>query len=629
MSNGWTVGAVALYDAHGNPPVSPNPAGADRPDLRQLSLPGTLLLDGFILEERNPALQGRRGLDTFKAMGHDPTVALTLRSRSLPILSTEWRVDPADDSPQAAELADFVHYNLFEFGSSGEPSSFRSTLRQAVTGRDQFGFAPFEVIWRMDDDRYPGKVGIERLSWMAQWTRYKWNVEEVDMPDGGRMRRLISMTQWAPPFYQYTVVPADKMALFVREQDGENFDGVALTRAMYKPWWIRDRLYAIQSVGLERAYMGTPVATLPDEYTSEMAELARDIVQGFRTHERAGAIKPESITLEMIANKLEGPAMQAAIQHHTQQITFAGMAQFQLLGSGTTTGSYALSTDLSEMFLMSLNADCNSISDVMNFEPVIPRLIDYNFPNIGRSMMPKLTHGEIGQKDFAQQLRALAALIQWGGIVPDDGLEDHLRRILELPDREGTITPEYLSTLIPSLNPPSGARTHDVPRPPVPPGAQKAFEDYMDSKRYLAPPSPAAVAAAEARHAYIDAKARMPWPRPSARLTDAQRMQLRAAEQLAELAEIPRTGIPERPSVRMARMRKPYAIRQTAASMAETGKISDRHGGGYTLASQHLGKHKKALEHFISTLGKSKAAGHVPIQADVKVALAETPDPES
>lgn len=607
---------MAILDQYGNA-LSPSAGGAPNgPDLRELGLPGTLLLSGFILEEQNPALQGRKGLDTYRAMGHDPTVNMVFQCRALPILSTEWRIDPADDSPQAIELADFAHYNLFEFGLSGAASSFRETIRQAVTGRDQYGFSAHEVIWRVDDDQYPGKVCIERLAWRAQWTRYKWNVEEVDMPDGGRMRQLISMTQWAPPFYQYSVIPADKMALFIRNQDGENFDGIPLSRSMYKPWWIRDRLFAIQSVGLERAYMGIPRATLPSIYTSEMKDLALDIVQGLRTHERAGILTTEDVPIDMVFNKLEGQPMQEAIQYLTTQICLPALAQFNLLGTGTT-GSYALSSNQSELFLMALNADANYVEDVVNFDPVLPKLIEYNYPGVPRSMLPKLQHGELGQKEYAQELKALASLIQWGGIVPDDAMEDHLRETLALPPREGTITPEYLESLIPSIFPaPPDARTHDVPRPPVPPGSAPAYAAYEAARLGIpAPGTDQQVEAAERMERYHQAAARAPWrrPNPRSRMTDAQRLQFQAAERLIDLATPPKVGAPELPSVRAARLRRPYAVRHTPALMAETGRKKD---GTYTRPAQVAARHKTALAEFIRTLGKSKAAGHVPIPKD-------------
>jgi hypothetical protein len=637
---------MALYDAAGLILPTPNPDGPDQADLRQLSLPGTLMFSGFILEEQNPALQGRRGMDVWKAMGHDPTVGMLLKVHELPQRAATWEVEPADDSQQAADLADFVHYNLWEFGVSGAQSYWDDTLRQATTGRNQYGFAPFELIYRIDNDRYPGKVCLERLSWMAQWTRYKWNIEEIDLPDGGRMRKLISMTQWAPPFYQFTVVPADKMALFARDQNGENYDGVPLLRPIYKPWYIRDRLYSIQSVGLERGYMGVPVGKLPMLYTADMKKLMVDIVQGFRTHERAGAVIREDMSFEMLFNKLQGAPMQEAIQFFTTEMARSCLAQFTVLGS-TNVGSFALSTDQSDLFLMSLNADANYTCDVMNGDPVIPKLIRYNWANTPSTMMPKLTHGEIGQQVVGTWLRGLGPLFQWGALVPDDGIEDALRRELHFPEREGTVTPEYLQSLLQSIQPePPEGRRYGPSRPPIPaatnPQAQGTRSSAGDAspssagpggpgvpgvKGGSAPftqlPSPAQTPSqlsegmfgyptrstrrqVEAAYAFNEARARMPFPRPKGRLTDIQRQQIRATEAFLEFAEASRpSGKPMLPSKKAAMRSRAYHLTERAAGIpAQTVAIGER--TTVTRPEQVAGRHKAALRDLLAAQANRK-----------------------
>lgn len=621
---------MPIYDSHGQPVYSSNPGAnltTTGPDLRELGLPGTLLLSGFILEEQNPALQGRRGLDVMKAMGYDPTVAMMLKSIELPIRATQWHVEPADDSQQAIDLADFVHANLWEFGLSGGASDFDDTLRQAVTGRNQYGFAPFEIVYRVagEDDEYPGKVMIDKFAWRAQWTRYKWNVEEVDLPDGGRMRKLISMTQWAPPFYQYTVIPADKMALFVRDMNGENFDGVALLRASYKPWWIRDRLYSIQAVGLERGYMGVPIGKLPMSYTAGMQQLMQDIVQGFRTHERAGAVVREDMDIQMLFNKLEGAPMKDAIDHMTSLVVFPALAQFLLLGQKEV-GSFALSNDQSDLFLMSLNADCNYVASVMNKEPVIPTLIDFNFPNVPKSLMPRLAHGDVGQRNLDKVIRGLAQLAQWGVIVPDDPLEDSLREMMGLPERDGTVTPEYLGSLLQAIHTDPGIpKQHDLERPAIP-GATNPNAQGGHGGTDL---PPQAIAAAEKKRKLdkaLEMQARMPWKRHKGRLDDESRIRLRAAEGLLGFMEDMRSNIgrPEKPSIRAWRARRPYVIQsdRVPVRMAETGKKKD---GTYTRAAVVANKHKAALKDFILARGKAQRTGRVPIPADAKYSFDERP----
>jgi hypothetical protein len=606
------------------------------------------MFSGFILEEQNPALQGRRGMDVWKAMGHDPTVAMLLKVMELPQRACTWEVEPADDSKQATDLADFVHYNLWEFGVSGAQSYWDDALRQATTGRNQFGFAPFELIYRIDNDRYPGKACLERLSWIAPWTRYKWNVEEIDLPDGGRMRKLISMTQWAPPFYQFTVVPSDKMALFVRDMNGENWDGVPLLRPIYKPWYIRDRLYSIQSVGLERGYMGIPVGKLPMLYTADMKKLMVDIVQGFRTHERAGAVVREDMGFEMLFNKLQGAPMQEAIQFFTTEMARSALAQFTLLGSNNV-GSFALSSDQSDLFLMGLNADANYTCQVMNGDPVIPKLIRFNWANIPSTMMPRLTHGQVGQRLPDKWLRGLGPLFQWGALIPDDGLEDTLRQELGFPEREGTITPEYLESLLQAIAPSNwDPREHGGTRPPIPaatnpeaqggrssagdmspsasgpqgpgmPGVQGGSAPFQQLPSSAEAPQQLAEMPRARREQVLaslrfnEARARMPFPRPRGRLTDTQRAQIRATEAFLEFAEASRpSGRPALPSEKVRLRRRAYQLAERSAGMpAQTVAMSER--TTVTRPEQVAGRHKAALRDLLAAQAcrKPKPPGQV------------------
>jgi hypothetical protein len=438
--------ASPLVDQYGSQfgsETRPPAKGAGAADLREIGISGSALFDGFDLTESNVALQGQAGMDVFRAMGHDPTVAMLLKTYEMPQRSCDWFFDPADDSPEATELADFAHYQLW--GTEGS-QSWDEVIRQTTTGRNQFGHAVFEKVYRLDNDKYAGKVCLDKLAWRAQWSIYKWNVNTAERPDGSTTRKLESISQWAPPFYEQRDILADKLALFHRDKNGENYLGVPLLRAAYKPWWIRDRLYTIQSIGLERSYMGIPVGKLPMNFTTDMARMMDGIVKGLRTHERAGAVIREDMGFEILKNHLEGAAMQAAIDFHTHQIPLSGLAQFTLLGSGAT-GSFALSHDQSDLFLMMLNGDANYTAEVMNFD-VMPQLIDWNFANVQASMRPKLKHGDMGHRDMDRVLRGLAALAQWGVIVPDDPLEDAIRKELGFPDRDGTVTPEYLEGLL-------------------------------------------------------------------------------------------------------------------------------------------------------------------------------------
>ena len=480
-------------------------------------------------------------------MSNVPTGAALLKAIELPIRSTKHYVEPASDDPADVEMADFIHHNLWTFGSQSFDDVIRIGVRQPLI----YGFQPTEIVYnRILSGQFAGLVGWDKLAYRSPQSRLRWNVEEVDSPGGGRIRQLISMTQFAPPTYRTIDLPRDKLLLFNNEQLGENFDGISLFRPAYEPWFYRDNLQRIEAIGLERAYMGIPDAVLPDDFTAAEFAMAQQIVTNMRTADNAGAVHPRSVELKMLFNKVDGGPMRAAIEYHDTQMLMVMLAHFIKLGTGGGGGAYSLSEDQSELFLMALNGIDNHFCETLNLWPGVPQLIGYNYNNVDPAHMPRVVHGEVGRRDLGQMGRVFMALGQWGFLTPDDATEDRLREMLELPERDATVTPEALKALVEGVMPgtDNAGRQHNAPRI----GPQKATP--------LAK-ADAAQGAKDKAAMFSEMMARKPWRR--ADLHDpVERARVQAGESILEFMEDRQTpgGVPELPSVRMARMRNPYRL---------------------------------------------------------------------
>jgi hypothetical protein len=558
--------SIRLADARRNLPA----AQRSKVDMRQLSLPGTRILAGQVFEDPLVELQGLRGLQLLERMSLDPTVAALLRGVELPIRSARWIVEPASEDPKHVAMADYMHWCLYEFGTQ----SMDDVLRQALQ-MNWSGFSVSEIVYDIvQDGEYANYVGWDKLSYMHPFSKWRWNVEEVDSPSGSRIRRLVSMTQLAPPLYVETVVPREKMLMWVHDQLGENFDGRPLIRQAYKAYFYKDLLQKIQAIGLERAYVGIPHISYPEDFTDAEVAAARVIGENLRTSENAAAIAPEHIGVAILTNKIEGTAMQTAIDRHDTNILKSCLAQFIDLGTKSV-GSYSLSQDQSELFLMALNALANYTAQVFNLEPGIPQLMRFNFDGVTAADMPRLSHGIVGQgRNLDKLARGMGVLSQWGILTPDDSLEDWVREQLEAPERDNTITDEALGNLIETI---AGqtlpSRQHGQPRYPIP-GTAAGMGVVVEPQPPTAPtngttPGGADVITSKPSQATFDeAWSRRRWARPQGRLTDTDRSRIRATEAFFSALEDVRRDLghkPERPSVRVARRRRPYAVR-----MAET-----------------------------------------------------------
>lgn len=72
------------------------------------------------------------------------------------------------------------------------------------------------------------------------------------------------------------------------------------------------------------------------------------------------------------------PDFEKILNHHDALMARSVLAHVIQLGSGTATGSWALSNDQSDLLIMAIEAILREMANVFTFY-VIPQLVDYNF----------------------------------------------------------------------------------------------------------------------------------------------------------------------------------------------------------------------------------------------------------
>ena len=98
-------------------------------------------------------------------------------------------------------------------------------------------------------------------------------------------------------------------------------------------------------------------------------------------------------------------------------------------------GSFALSSDKTELFAMAIGAYLDIICETFNSQG-IPPLIDINGSHFeGITDYPKLAHGDVETPDIEKLAAFIKDMTGVGILVPDDGLEDYVRESAGLPER--------------------------------------------------------------------------------------------------------------------------------------------------------------------------------------------------
>lgn len=522
--------------------------------LRETGISGTKLFSGIITDEYLPALDFYNAQKVYDQMRRsDATVAALLAAFKMPLRAAKWYIQPYDDSPESVQMADFLHDNLWSFGQQ----TFDDFLRELLTYLE-FGFSWFEKVFDWMEGEWNGKLGWDKFAFRYQNTRYRWNFAPVSSPGGVMRQKFTSVTQFAPPFYQTVDIPAEKVIVFSRDKEGDNLDGISLLRPVYKPWLLKDALYRIQGIGLERAAVGVPYAKWLMDVSDTTLSTVTAMLENLRVDDQASIQwDGNECDIGYLANKFDAVAVASAIDHHDGQILKAGLAQFVNLGTRGvgTTGSYALSSEQAQMFLDALNGEANYLASQFHLQAAI-QLLEWNFPNIDRKKLPRLAHGDIGERAVQKMSVALNAFAQYGFLSPDPRTENVIREFLDLPERDEDYHLQVATANLdatPTAQVGSLTSKKPTPAPPAaPPGVAGGTGSQVSRQIKTRPQLRAQSVGGGQTGAHSQAN-----------MSEDQLDRLRD-DFFGEIQSMKRTVLdwqPERPSDRVRRTARPYTIR--------------------------------------------------------------------
>ena len=378
---------------------------------------GTSLWRGFLDEDYNSNLKGTKWYATVDKMRHgDAQVQATLLAIQLPIRSAKWMVKPASEDKIDIDIAKTIENNL----KGGMVQSWDDFLRQALLYL-AYGSMAFEKIFDVKDGLWVWHKYATRMP----DTFYRYNVEQDT-------EELVSVEQQVHKANKWKIVdiPADRLILFINELEGANYKGWSILRSAYKHWYFKEQYYKLHGIAMERHGVGTPEYKQTQEGSFDEDTLM-DILEAYRAHEKGGLVTPYGY--EFNIRTPEGGTLTdplPMVEHHDRLITQSILAHFLNLGQ-TGVGSYALSTNQKDLFLMALQAVTNYFCEKMN--GVIHELVDINW-NV-RGNYPELIVENLQSKDLLKLASGLALLSKAGLLTPGaQEIEEWVRKIWDLPD---------------------------------------------------------------------------------------------------------------------------------------------------------------------------------------------------
>lgn len=532
--------------------------------LYEVGVSGTKNFGGIISDEYLSDLSMSKAPQVYDQMRRtDATVRALLAAYMMPLRASKWFVQPYDDSPESLKMADFLHDNLWGFGNQ----TFDDYIRQALNFLT-FGYSVFEKVFDyITEGPFAGKLGWHHFAYRYPNTIVRWNMNRVTNPTGASFHKLVSVTQSAPPNYVYKDMMADTLVIFSLDKEGDNWTGISLLRAVYPHWKIKQILYRLQGIGMERMAIGVPSAKFLTSTSNETIQTIQNMLMNLRADDSAYVMFDGNVVdISYLDGKFDSASIEHAIEHHDGQIMKSGLAQFVNLGTRSTgtTGSYSLSQDQSQMFLDALAGEANYFaSDFHN--QATDQLIRWNFgENTPRQQMPRLAHGDIGERAALRLAQSVNAFAQYGFLVPDTRTENTIREFLDLPEvdldeREAMATAALNQAVFPSgtvADPQSGAQ---------PPGSRATPQPQPPNKAGSGAGISGGAGAQKGKggrlQKNVGGNPMAPKARSGLSAKERDKLYTTFMSELQSLRTDALTHTPERPSTRAMRLATPYVIR--------------------------------------------------------------------
>ena len=385
---------------------------------------GTEIYSGYITEEYLTTLRGTERAKIFDKMRRsDPQIRMLLSGVKNPILSANWEIEAADDSPEAQEDKELIEYILFK--RAYKP--FRKILAEALTCVD-FGASAMEKTFELvqEDPVYGFYHGIAGLDWISPKTIERWNVDCHG--------KLETLTQIANGDLQrYVDIPSPFLLVFSLDQEGSNYEGISWLRPLYGNWFRKNVFLKLNAIGVEKFAVPTPIIKIPDEFqNSAKFDNLLAALEVYTSGESNYLAVPQGLEITFEKNVYDPQKVDMAIASEDTRMAKAFQAMFMELGTGANGGAFALSNDLSDFFLSGIKHIATDIADVFN-AGLIPELIIMNRGR--RASYPKLVPSGIDDKAGKELSEVLGILIDKKVIEPDLPLEENMRKRFGLPKK--------------------------------------------------------------------------------------------------------------------------------------------------------------------------------------------------
>jgi hypothetical protein len=440
---------------------------------------GTTNMRGWLVQEEYlDDLKGQTGIATYDRMARsDAAVQEALGHIVYPILNGNFEVDPASDSPEDHEIAEFIRCALFDWLDR----PFHDHLREALSFL-QFGHSVFETPLKvisasLEYDDPSSDDGTQLTTPERQWL--VWDDFQIRLPrtlhrwhtEGGKLRSLTQLV-WKDDGYAHVEIPAEDLIVFTHQRVGDDYTGTSLLRGAYQAWFMKQAVQNVLGLAIQAHGIGINTLYMPNwaRENPELEEKCEQILADLRAGDSVYALWPgpkatgntDGFHFEITTPQSGGEnigGITNALEYFRGEIKGAVLARFSELGHGST-GARATGDTQSEIWYDALRSVARQLGE--GYQPAIRRLVDANYAGVRE--YPKLVCRDIESRDLALYGQTIAQLTAAGAWVADKPARAWLRTLFDAPDEDETDPAHQQPD--PNADPNLDGPQHDPPATP-------------------------------------------------------------------------------------------------------------------------------------------------------------------
>lgn len=412
---------------------------------------GLSIWRGLVSEEYLSSLKPwSRAVKVFQEMQDDVVIGALFESIKTPLLASPFEITAAGDTPEDIEAQEFLSKNLID-----NPNfEWTQHVEESLEFMDM-GFAITEKVLEKQPD---GKLHLKSLMPIGQESLHQWaGPDELGNMTGFIQRDTVTGV--------ISSAPMDKLLHFVFRGRKKDPQGRGILRSLYRPWYFKKNLEAIEAIGAERDVGNAPVAKLKEGVRYSDADLAdlRAALEGFRMDEAVYVILPGGVELEAYGGGSKVYDIRSMIRDWQHLIRQRFFADFLSFGSESV-GTQALAREMTTFFGMALRSIQEMMLSVWNRQ-LIPWLFKWN--NWELDVLPRIDWLRPGDTNVQAMAQALSTLIGANLLTPEDTelrarirTQLGLRKLegpLAMPGNEGTTEPGSESVPTEGATQPKGA----------------------------------------------------------------------------------------------------------------------------------------------------------------------------